>query len=254
MVYALKPSVGEHSSSFIGIQLAYGFDLFNLIGFIISLMAFGGTLWVFDEAQALADAPRHGLLLLLPNLVMPTLSIFILCELLKYMQRLPLWWVVFFLGILLFASLVIVEYRELGNQKEQGSVIESIWIIALAHAFFFILCITLKGALLRLHLFWPLLFMSAMFVSYRTLYLRNKGKFQMFWVFLSGICVTELGIALYYLFINPIQYALILLAFLYSLNSVIEILGNTNASKIRWVEPVVMSFVLLSIALLIAVV
>lgn len=187
----------------------------RLMPLLVAVLAYLGTVWVFGEDHN--DKPKISQSQMMIHLILPALSVYILTLALIQMERNATWWWVYLAGILLYAAVVLAEYEDLRADKSR-SPMAGILLIALSHALFFILAVVFKLGLLRLALVVPGIFLAATFISLRMIKQRTD-QLKPGWIFIVGLVVTQLAGALYYFFITPVQYALILTALLYNLIS-----------------------------------
>ena len=208
----------------------------SLMPLLVAILAYLGTVWVFSEPPE--DTKKTPLSQLLIHLILPTLSIYILTLALIQMERNATWWWVYLAGILLFAFVVLAEHQDLYKIQLQ-SPFASILLIALSHTLFFILAVVLKLGLLRLVLVIPGMFFGALFISLRMIKLRTD-LLKPGWIIILGLIVTQVAVALYYFFITPVQYALILTALLYSLISLTAGFIEKRRGRSLFLEPILM--------------
>lgn len=215
----------------------------RLMPLLVAILAYLGTVWVFAEnSGASSKTPQSQLLI---HLILPTLSVYILTLALIQMERNATWWWVYLAGILLYAFVVLAEYQDL-NPGQSRPNFAGILLIALSHALFFILAVVLKLGLLRLVLVIPGIFFGALFISLRMIKLRTN-QLKLGWIVILGLIVTQLAGALYYFFITPVQYALILTALLYSLISLTSGYIEKRRGRSLFLEPVLMIAIVLLI-------
>lgn len=208
----------------------------GLLPLLVGILAYLGTVWVFSEKiNSGKTAPQRQLFI---HLILPTLSIYILTLALVQMERNATWWWVYLAGILLFAFVVLAEHQDL-HPEENSSPLAGILLIALSHALFFILGVVLKLGLLRLVFVIPGMFLAALFISLRMISLRTN-QLKLGWILVLGLVVTQLAGVLYYFFITPIQYALILTALLYCLISLLAGYIEKRRGRSLFLEPVLM--------------
>ena len=215
----------------------------RLMPALVSILAYLGTVWVFVAPVENSDKiPQRQMLI---HLILPTLSIYILTLALIQMERNATWWWVYLAGILLYAFVVLAEYQDLYPAQNPSSL-AGILLIALSHALFFILAVVLKLGLLRLVLVIPGIFFGAIFISLRMIKLRTD-QLKPGWILVLGLVVTQLAGALYYFFITPVQYALILTALLYSLISLTSGYIEKRRGRSLLFEPILMVIIVVII-------
>lgn len=215
----------------------------RLMPLIVAILAYLGTVWIFAEHPATrGKIPQNQMLI---HLILPVLSIYILTLALIQMERNATWWWVYLAGILLYAAVVMAEYQDFSSDQNR-SPLAGIMLIALSHALFFILAVVFKLGLLRLVFVVPGIFFAATFISLRMIKQRTD-QLKPGWIFILGLIVTQLAGALYYFFITPVQYALILTALLYSLISLTSGYIEKRKDRSLFFEPVLMLVIVLII-------
>ena len=94
-----------------------------------------------------------------------------------------------------------------------------------------------------------LIILAALFVTYRGIILRQSSESNYFQPMLAAWLIGQLGVAFHYLFINPIQYGLLLTGILYSVTSWIH-LYKKNKKWHHYTEPLLMLFATITIVIL----
>jgi hypothetical protein len=215
----------------------------RLLPLLVAVLAYLGTIWVFAETStSKVKIPQRQMLI---HLILPTLSIYILTLALIQMERNATWWWVYLSGILLYAAVVVSENQDLSSSQNQAPL-AGILLIALSHALFFILAVVFKLGLLRLIFVVPGIFLAATFISLRMIKQRTD-QIKPGWIFIVGFVVTQLAGALFYFFITPVQYALILTALLYSLISLASGYIEKRKGRSLFFEPILMLVIVLII-------
>jgi len=75
----------------------------------------------------------------------------------------------------------------------------------------------------------------------------RTNQLKLGWIVILGLIVTQLAGALYYFFITPVQYALVLTALLYSLISLTSGYIEKRRGRSLFLEPVLMIAIVLLI-------
>lgn len=175
---------------------------------------------------------------MLIHLILPVLSVYVLTVSLLQMERSATWWWIYFAGITLYAAVVLAEYQDFYYEGKH-SPLAGILLVAVSHALFFILSAVFKLGVLRLILVIPGIFMAASFITLRMIKLRTD-QVDWGWMFLMAIMVTQFAGGLFYLFLTPIQYALILTATLYCLISLAAGVIEKRKGRSLYLEPSLM--------------
>ena len=117
LTFALPPSTGQHATEIFGVRFSFDFNLYALFPVFIAVIVLAGSAWVLSGHTASKEKPLN-LWTLLPNVILPGLSVFILSITLREMARSGTWWVVYVLGSLLFVLVLLAEYNVLDTQSE----------------------------------------------------------------------------------------------------------------------------------------
>lgn len=250
LTYAMPPSVNESTTNIFGVYFRIDFNFFSFFPFLIAIIAIAGSLWVLRSHPHLQENPR-GLLKLVPNVVLPALSIFILSFTLREMARNNVWWVVYVLGSALFGLVLVAEYNVLDLRFETHPL-ASLGLIGLSHGLFLILAVVLRTGRMRLYVIIPLIVFAAAFISLRTINLRTQGGWKPEYVLIISLLAGQIAVGFQYFFLNPLQYALLITALLYILISLA--CGIIQKLKIRelLVEPALMILLCVSMIILVA--
>ena len=215
----------------------------RIMPLLVAILAYLGTVWVFAELPMAKGKIPHSQLLI--HMILPALSTYILTLALIQMERNATWWWVYLAGILLYAAVVMAEHQDFSSSQNR-SPFAGILLIALSHALFFILAVVFKLGLLRLVFVVPGIFFAATFISLRMIKQRTN-QLKPGWIFILGLIVTQIAGALYYFFITPVQYALILTVLLYNLISLTSGYIENRKGRSLFFEPVMMLIIALII-------
>ena len=222
-------------------------DTYSILPVFTAILAGVGSHWIYranpEHANWQKGEPR-----LIYHLLLPFFTVLTLAVVLRQMARTPLWWLILGLGIFLFGLILAAEYLSLGNdyQKQPTAVIA---LIAIAHAFFLVLTIALRTGSARLYLLLPLVAGAAAFVSLRTISLRLQRTAPPVWTLVLSLLVTELAAVLYYIFLSPVQYGLILTGVLFAGNAFVaaEVQGEKKKTALIEMGAVLAALVLIVI-------
>lgn len=211
------------------------------------LVTGAGCIWLFIPfAQGKNLAYRLGDII--PNLILPVISFPVFSVLLFGMARNYLWWLVFATAVLLLGLLIWSEMHILSEETVRNPLY-SIAIIGLANALFLILSISNRASNARFYIMMPMIGLAAFFTALRMLYLRCESEWYYEWALVIGLIIGQLAGGLYYLFINPLQFGLVLVCGLYVLSSLtIGLLQNKKGSSL-WLEPVSFTIILIAVIL-----
>ncbi|NLB71054.1 MAG: hypothetical protein GX797_03500 [Chloroflexi bacterium] len=225
----------------------FRFDFYGLFPLILALLAGVGAYWVFSTHPRWKNEKR-GVIKLLPHLALPFITTLILAVVLGQSSRSLIWWVVFLAGYLILALLLRAEYV-LIQEDGDSNLLYSVLVISFSYGTFLILAIALKNSDVRMFIQMILIFLAALFVTFRGMSIRQSKKINYFQPLLVAWLIAQLGVALHYLFINPIQYGLILTGLLYAVTSWIHFYEE-NKKWHQYTEPLLMIFITVVILVL----
>lgn len=245
LIYFLPEDVPARVLSIPGLQIS--FSPLQLIPLFIATISFTGAYWVLISNP---EIERKGWLVrqVLPNLVLPAINIFIFALILTQTHKSYEWWGILFTGVLTFSIILYAEYQVLKSNVSTNTIF-TVLLISLAHALFMAFTIALRASISRIFLIIPAIVLASIFVSYRTIYLRTDGKFKSYWIYVVTFICFQFAIALYYLFLTPNQYGLILTAILFVSNAVIARIGQGDRKRL-YIEPLVIGVFVLAVLLL----
>lgn len=245
LIYFLPEDVPARVLSIPGLQIS--FSPLQLIPLFIAIISLTGAYWVLISNP---EIERKGWLVqqVLPNLVLPAINIFIFALILIQTNKSYEWWGILFAGVLTFSIILYAEYQVMKSNVSTNTIF-TVLLISLAHALFMAFTIALRASISRIFLIIPAIVLASIFVSYRTIYLRTDGKFKSYWIYVVTFICFQFAIALYYLFLTPNQYGLILTAILFVSNAVIARIGQGDRKRL-YIEPLVIGVFVLAVLLL----
>jgi len=238
LIYLLPTEAVTSKVDILGIRFELSY--YNFIPLLLALLAAVGAVWIFSTHPTW-QGEKVSFLRLLPHLMLPFISTMILAIVLRQSARSQIWWIVFLTGYIIVTLLLRAEYV-LIDDVGIDSLGYSILVISFSFGLFLLLTIALKNSNIRMIAQFLLLFLSALFVSYRLLSLHEGIEDKLMLALLASGIVTQLAIALHYLFIPPIQYGLVLTGLLYSLSSWLSQI-KSQKKWYQYPEPILMSFV-----------
>lgn len=225
------------------LQFLFGDNFFDisvnqLILLIVGFVSSAGTLWFLISQSEIKESSGQ-IKQLLPHIFIPVLTSVTLAYTLSQMVRSPLWWLVYLLGLALVGVVLVAEKADLINTASQ-SPIPVISLTSLSIGLFLLGVIVLRTIGPRLYVLIPTIGLAAGFVSFRFISLRLRQK--PFWEVITAIVliVAQLAAALYYLFINALQFGLILTGVLYFLVTLSVGYQNHRKGRALLVEPLSM--------------
>ena len=235
LLYLLPTQPGAAQFNLFGITFGFGF--FDLIPLALAFLAAVGAIWVFISNPRWQNE-KVSLIKLLPHLTLPFITTLILAIVLQQSARSSIWWVVLLVGYLILFFLLRAEYVLVG-EGQGGQIGYAIMIISFSYGTFLILTISLKNSDIRMVAQTGMIFLAAYFVTFRNLTIRQRIKSKTAQSLTVSVLITELAVALHYLFINPIQYGLVLTGVMYAISSWIH-LYDKNKKWHTYKEPFLM--------------
>lgn len=224
--------------------ITFNISFFSFIPLILALLAAVGAIWVFVTHPSLEDKDKS-FLELLPHLMLPFIATLILAIVLRQSARSQIWWVVLLAGYLILVILLRAEFV-LIEEEGVNQLFYALVVISFSYGMFLIFMIALKNSNVRMFMQLILVFISSFFVTYRTFTIRQRTDLKISHTLLIAWLITQLAVGLHYLFINPIQYGLLLTGSLYAVTTWIH-LFEPNKKWHHYKEPFVMLVVTLLI-------
>lgn len=246
LAYALTPFVRIPETNLV-LRLPFGVFSFQLnFGTLVSLLT--TVLAAVGADWLLRGHPHPSGGSLLPHVLLPALTAWVIGVPLSTLQMGVQWWAVFAMGGGLLVLVFIAEYivEDLQDAR-QGPAAAG--LTALSFALYLILAIAARAAGLRLYLLLPLLVSALALICLRTLYLRAGGGWYLGWTFGIGVVAAELLVGLQYWPVSPLAYGLIVTGLVFALTSVASALEDGRAWPALLVEPGVVMGLLWSLAI-----
>jgi hypothetical protein len=195
-----------------GFYFAYPVSLNTLMVILAAGLTATGMDWLLHSHPSLGETPT------IEFWVLPTLATFIIGIPLTILPPGNVWWLGFGVGGLLLVLVFLAEYIVVEPSAPQYAIATA-GLTALSYAVFLILTTALRFSGVRLFLVAPALFIAASLVSLRTLHLRVSQKWEFNWALGIGLVCTQIGAALHYWPVSPVQFGLALLGPLYALST-----------------------------------
>ncbi len=224
---------GNISVPVFGVLLTVPFGIDTAIAALAAALTAAGMEWLLRTHPSLqpGETREHWLL--------PTLTVLALGVVLNSLPGGVNWWLGFGLGALLLVLVFIAEYIVV-DHTDLHYPLAAAGLTVLAFAIFLILAIALKASGSRLFLVAPALFLGGFLVSLRTLHLRLSERWEANWALGIGLVGMQLGAALHYWPLTPVQYGLALLAPAYALTLLAVSLADRVPFRQAVAEPAVM--------------
>ena len=216
-IYFFPAAGNVPTGNFFGFILNLQFDVYTLLIAFLTLLALAGTIWVL-QAYPITQGEKLAFWQLLPQCILPVMSVFVFSFALRGMERNNVWWVVYAMGSVLFGIILAAEFyaQEINTVHHP---LTTIGLIGLSHALFLILAVVAKTIPLRIYVIFPLVFLASGFTALRTIYLRLRGGWRLDYALAIALISGQIAIGLHYFFLNPVQYGLLLTGALYALIS-----------------------------------
>jgi len=171
--------------------------------------------------------------------LLPTLTVLVTGITLNTLPNTPVWWIGFGVAALLFLAVSLSEFVAV-DPTDRRYPLATAFLSVLAFVIFLILGAALKAADARLVLVVPALFLAGSLAALRTLHLRLNERWEPAWAAGIGLVAAQLGAALHYVPLTPVQFGLALLAPLYALTVLAVNLLEGTPFRRAFVEPTVM--------------
>jgi hypothetical protein len=225
------------------LQSAFGDNPFNitvnrLILIIVALVSLAGTVWFLSSNQR-PGGRGISTMELLPHLLIPVFTSVTLAYALSQLIRTPWWWLVYLIGLVLLAIVLISEQADMNN-VDQRTPIPMISLTSLSIGLYLLGLVVMRTIGPRLYVLIPLVGLASAFVAFRFIRLRTNR--QPAWEVIAAIVLilAQLAAALYYLFINALQFGIILTGLLYCLVTFSVGLQNEKKGRSLFTEPLSM--------------
>ena len=216
-IYLIPVAGNVPTGNFFGFMLNLQIDVYTLLIGFLTLLSLAGTIWVL-QAYPTTQGEKQAIWQLLPQCILPVMSVFVFSFALRGMERNNVWWVVYAMGSVLFGIILAAEFyaQEISTVQHP---LTTIGLIGLSHALFLILTVVAKTIPLRIYVIFPLVFLASGFTALRTIYLRLRGGWRFEYALAVALMSAQTAIGLHYFFLNPVQYGLLLTGALYVLIS-----------------------------------
>ena len=229
------------------LQSAFGRNPFDitvnrLILIIVAFTSLTGSAW-YLSSSLLPNAKTISAMELLPHLLIPVFSSVTLAYALSQLIRTPWWWLVFIIGLALLAIVLISEQADMLN-IDQTTPVPMISLTSLSIGLYLLGLVVLRTIGPRLFVLVPLVGLMSAFIVFRFTSLRTN--IQPTWEVILGIVLilAQLAAALYYLFINALQFGIILTGLLYFLVTLSVGLQNEKKGFNLLAEPLSMLLII----------
>lgn len=247
IAYAATPFVvvpgREISLQLPGFLFEFQLNFTTIVSVIVAILAAAGADWLIQSHPHLEGKSR------LPHWLIPALTAWAIGIPLSTLEISPQWWVVFALGGLLFVLVLIAEYIVV-DANDIRYAPASVGLTGVAFALYLVLTISLRAAGVRLYLLLLALIPTVFLLSTRALFLRCGGRWNAPWAFGIALVVGQAAIGLHYWPLTPLPFGLFLVGLAIGLNSLAANIEEGKVFRKVWQEPVVLTGLIWSLALL----
>ncbi len=193
-----------------GFYFAFPLTLSNVMTLFASGLTAAGMDWIIRDHPSFSKKTAR------ENIMLPTLTTFVLGAALSVLFQTSTWWVGFLFGAVLLGVVFSAEYITLVPTSSVYTFARAA-LTALAYALFLILITSLRYTGIRLFLLIPAIFIMAGLISLRILHLDGSDRWDFPWAIGIGIVCAQVGAGLHYWLLEPVQFGLILTGPLYAL-------------------------------------
>ncbi|MBI5839012.1 MAG: hypothetical protein HZB19_02810 [Chloroflexi bacterium] len=151
------------------------------------------------------------------NLLLPTLTTFIIGAPLALLPNDTSWWVGFGVGAMLIVAVFLAEYVVVEPSAPYYAIARA-GLTALSYALFLILVTALRISGIRMFLLIPAIFIVTGLISLRILHLDGTDRWDFPWAIGIGLVCAQVSAGLHYWPLTPIQFGLALTGPLYALS------------------------------------
>ena len=214
------------------IDLAFSLNVNMAISILAGGLAATGVDWLLRGHPSIqpGETVEHWLL--------PTLLALVIGIALYALPAGYYWWI----GLGMSAILLVVVFRSEYAAVDPGDTnypLATAALIALSYTLVLILAVALRSTGVRIVLLAPALFITTGLVSLRALHLRLNERWEFGWALGIALIVTQLGSALHYWPITPVQFGLAVLGPVYALTNLAVSLIEGTRFRQAVIEPAI---------------
>lgn len=201
-----------------GFFLSLSVNFRDFIWFGVAILAAAGMDWLLIDYPDLNSRQR------IQHWLLPALTAWVIGVPLYALPAGAAWWLVYILGGLLLILVFWGEFYSV-TPREGSRQIAAIGLTGMSYALFMVLTAGLRFSLTRLYLVVPAVALTSGLITLRALYLYTRGGWYYNWSVAIALFMGQLAIGFHYLPLNPIQYGLLLVGFIYA---AISLAGRTS--------------------------
>jgi hypothetical protein len=194
------------------VPLSFSFNMNIAIALLAGGLAGTGMEWLLRGHPSIqpGETIEHWLL--------PTLMALVIGTALYSLPTGVSWWLGFALGGWLLLTIFRAEYTAV-DPADRAYPFATASLTAISFALVLILAVVLRSTGQRLVVLSPALFITSGLASLRVLHLRLNERWEFGWAVGIAMVATQIGTALHYWPITPVQFGLAVLAPVYALTS-----------------------------------
>ncbi|MBL8063351.1 MAG: hypothetical protein JNK32_10050 [Anaerolineales bacterium] len=215
-----------------GFYFAFPITLGTFMTLFASALTAAGMDWLTK------DHPNLGKTSNLENLLLPTLTTFVMGTPLALLANQSAWWVGFVVGAVLLAAVCMAEYIAI-NPTAPSYAFARAGLTSVAFALFFILVTSLRFSGARMTLIVPAIFIVSGLISLRILHLDGTDRWDFPWAIGIGLVCAQMSAGLHYWPLSPIQFGLAITGPLYALTNLSAGLSENIPVRRAAVWPVI---------------
>ncbi len=247
LVYAMTQFIREPATGLSiqlpGFFLPISINFRNLVWLGIAILAGAGMNWMLEGFSYIAENER------MQHWLLPALTAWVIGVPLYSLPTGTLWWLVYLLGGLLIALVILAEFYSADPSGDRVSL-AALGLTGISYALFLVLAVSIRFSGSRLYLLAPGITLGALFVALRTLYLRTGGSWQYAWSFAIALVCGQISVGLFYLPLQPIQFGLLLVGVLYAAVNLADRSIHHILQKTDLIEPGIALIVAILLAFL----
>lgn len=215
-----------------GFYFRYPLNLATALTILAAGLTATGMDWLLRSHPALGEKSS------IEHWFLPTLTTFAVGAPLAMLPPGMPWLIGFAVGGVLLVLVFLAEYVAV-DPSAPNYAAATAGLTALSYALFLIVGVALRFSAVRLFLLLPALFVAAGLVSLRTLRLRISDRWEYAWAGGIALACTQIGAALHYWPVTPLQFGLVLLGPLHALTTLAAELAEGLPPRRAAAEPAV---------------
>lgn len=226
-----------------GKTFQFNLQLNTSVTILTAILAAAGVAWLLRGHPSIqpGETAEHWLL--------PMLTVLIIGVTLSTLSGGIVWWLGFGLGAGLLVLVFLAEYVVV-DPSDVRYPLATAALTALAFALALILTVALRATDVTLLILAPALFLGQGLVALRALHLRLNERWDLGWASGIGLIGMQMGSALRFWPLTPVQFGLILLGPVYALTMLAVSLSEGHPFRQAMVEPLVMLILVWGLAFL----